>query len=256
MKKLFTLAVLLAFVYSGMAQSGSFAPHGAEWHFNVNTSPITYYRMAVEGDTIIQGHKCSIITRQFLGGNGDKQFVYEDNRVIYWYNQALQSFTTLYDFDAEEGDTWVCEVDSCAIEIQVLSVEEVTWESHTYRVQHVVPTGENYGSFYYGREGRIIEGIGEVSGLFPFPWVYFYNLYCGDYTDYLRCYSVDGEILYHEGNYDCDYMPDTEPSFPEWYYEIENNDGSMKRQTTQNHHPQQHALRPRHHHRNDARIHL
>ena len=44
-----------------------FAPQGAEWYFNLSsfmTSPISYYRMAVEGDTLIQGHQCSVITRQ------------------------------------------------------------------------------------------------------------------------------------------------------------------------------------------------
>ena len=209
MKKLvLTLVILLAFVFNGMAQHGSFAPQGAEWYFNVGTfmnSPITYYRMAVEGDTLIQGHMCSIITRPFFGGNGDAQYVYEENRKVYWYNQTLQAFTTLYDFDAEVGESWICEVDSCSFEIQVQSVEEETWEGHTYRVQHVYAIGEDeYNSFFNTGEGTIIEGIGEISGLFPYSGACTGAIYCGSSIEYLRCYLVDGEMLYHDGSYNCD----------------------------------------------------
>jgi len=162
--------------------------------------------LAVEGDTLIQGHMCSIITRPFFGGNGDAQYVYEENHKVYWYNQTLQAFTTLYDFDAEVGESWICEVDSCSFEIQVQSVEEETWEGHTYRVQHVYAIGgdEYYNSFFYTGEGTIIEGIGEINGLFPYPGACIGEIYCGNSIDYLRCYLVDGEMLYHEGSYDCD----------------------------------------------------
>ena len=206
MKKLvLTLAILLAFALGGVAQQGSFAPQGAEWYFNVSSfmgSPISYYHMEVFGDTIIQGHQCSVISRQFLGGNGDEQYVYEDNRKVYWYNQTLGRFTTLYDFDAEEGESWTCEVDSCIFEIHVSSVYQLTWEGHTYRVQQVYGWG-NY-EVYYSHEGSIVEGIGELGGLFPYPDACNGSIYDGQYPNYLRCYLVDGEMLYHFGEYDCD----------------------------------------------------
>ena len=206
MKKLFlTLAILLAFALGGMAQHGSFAPQGAEWYFNLSSfmgSPYSYYRMAVEGDTIIQGHTCSAITRQFLGGNGEKQYVYEENRKVYWYNQTLGRFTTLYDFDAEAGDSWVCEIDSCAFTVYVSHIDPVTWEGHTYRMQHVSAVGGGgSGKPFWG---YIIDGIGYEMGLFPDPYACSNSVYDGQYPDYLRCYLVDGEILYHQGDYDCD----------------------------------------------------
>ena len=203
-KALLTTAILLAFALGGVAQPGSFAPQGAEWYFNLSSfmgSPSSFYRMAVEGDTLIQGHTCSVITRHYLGGNGDKQFVYEDNGKVYWYNQTLQAFTTLYDFDAEVGDTWICDIDSCSFEVTVQSIEEVTWEGRTYRVQNIAPIEDEFFYFYYG---RIIEGIGSVDGLFPYPYACVGDIYDGTYPDYLRCYLVDGEMLYHEGEYDCD----------------------------------------------------
>ena len=181
-----------------------FAPQGAEWYFNLSsfmTSPITYYRMAVEGDTVIQGHQCSVITRQYLGGNGDKQYVYEENNKVYWYNATLDAFTTLYDFDAEEGESWICHIDSCSYEVTVQSVEQVTWGGRTYRVQNITPIEGEFFYFYYG---RIIEGIGSVEGLFPYPYACVGDMYDGPYPDYLRCYLVDGEMLYHEGDLECD----------------------------------------------------
>lgn len=220
MKKLvLTLVILLAFVFNGMAQQVSFAPQGAEWYFNVSSfmgSPISYYHMEVLGDTIIQGHTCSVITQQFLGGNGQEQYVYEDNGKVYWYNQTLRRFTTLYDFDAEVGESWICEVDSCSFEIQVQSVEEETWEGHTYRVQHVYAIGEDeYNSFFNTGEGTIIEGIGEISGLFPYSGACTGDIYCGSSIEYLRCYLVDGEMLYHGGDYECDEIVDVPyPSYP------------------------------------------
>ena len=182
-----------------------FAPQGAEWYFNVwgfMGDPDTYYHMEVLGDTIIQGHQCRIITRQFLGGNGDEQYVYEDNRVVYWYNQTMQAFTVLYDFNADEGDSWICDVDSCSFQIVVQSVNETVWEGHTYRVQQVISEGEEYNDPAF--DGLIIEGIGYEGGLFPYPWACSSSIYCGGYPDYLRCYFVNDEMLYHEGEYDCE----------------------------------------------------
>jgi len=200
-----TLVILLAFVFNGMAQRGSFAPQGAEWYFNLSSfmgSPISYYHMEVLDDTIIQGHDCSVITQQFLGGNGQEQYVYEDNGKVYWYNQTIQAFTTLYDFNADEGDSWICDIDSCSFVVHVQSVEEVTWEGHTYRVQWVTSEGGEYNDPAF--DGAIIEGIGYERGLFPYPWACSSSIYCGGYTDYMRCYLFNDEMLYHEGNYDCE----------------------------------------------------
>ncbi len=205
MKKLLSTLILFAFAIVGMAQPGSFAPQGAEWYFNLSSfmgSPVSYYHMEVLGDTIIQGHQCSIISPQYLGGNGINQYVYEDNGKVYWYNQTLQDFTTLYDFNAEEGDSWICEVDACTFEVRVSQVSQLTWEGHTYRVQYVYGWG-NY-DLYYSNQGTIVEGIGELSGLFPYPDACNGSIYDGQYPNYLRCYLIDGEMFYHYGEYDCD----------------------------------------------------
>ena len=177
----------------------SFAPLGAEWYFHVlSQGPITeppfhYIQYMVTGEEEKQGHTCSVI-------NG-YEYVYEEDGVVYWYNSTDEEFTVLYDFNAEAGESWYCAVaDYYPCLITVDSVGSVTWDGHTYRTQYVTGVIEDYWTVM---DGRIIEGIGYEKGLFPEVVI------DGPEYEYMRCYLVDGEMLYHEGDYDCDYVPQT-----------------------------------------------
>ncbi len=198
-----------------------FAPLGAEWYFHVwSQGPITeppfyYIRHAVTGEAEVQGHLCSVIDGY--------RYVYEEDGVVYMYNHSTDAFTVMYDFNAEEGDTWYCDIEegfTCLVTVE--SVDSVTWNGHTYRTQYVTGYIPDEGFLIY--DGRIIEGIGYEKGLFPHEFVYDGTEYA-----YMRCYLEDGELLYHEGDYDCDYVPGSQPQQPqfEWYYEIQNEDGSI-----------------------------
>ena len=201
-----------------------FAPLGAEWYFHVwSQGPITqpsfyYLKSMVTGEEEVQGHMCSEIDGHI--------YVYEENNVVYWYNQEMDAFTVLYDFNAEEGDSWICDVAEFPCLITVDSVGSVTWDGHTYRTQFVTGYIDDWSMPIMN--GRIIEGVGYEKGLFPEGMIF-----DGPEFDYMRCYLVDGEMLYHEGNYDCDYIPGNEPGnefFPqgtEWYYEIKHVNGSV-----------------------------
>lgn len=176
-----------------------FAPLGAEWYFHVlSQGPITeppfhYIQYMVTGEEEVQGHTCSVI-------NG-YEYVYEEDGVVYWYNSTDEEFTVLYDFNAEAGESWYCAVaDYYPCLITVDSVGSVTWDGHTYRTQYVTGVIEDYWTVM---DGRIIEGIGYEKGLFPEVVI------DGPEYEYMRCYLVDGEMLYHEGDYDCDYVPQT-----------------------------------------------
>ncbi len=202
-------------------EPSSFAPQGAEWYFHVwSQGPITeppfyYIRHAVTGEAEVQGHLCSVIDGY--------RYVYEEDGVVYMYNHSTDAFTVMYDFNAEEGDTWYCDIEegfTCLVTVE--SVDSVTWNGHTYRTQYVTGYIPDEGFLIY--DGRIIEGIGYEKGLFPHEFVYDGTEYA-----YMRCYLEDGELLYHEGDYDCDYVPGSQPQQPqfEWYYEIQNEDGSI-----------------------------
>ena len=205
----------------------AFAPQGAEWYFDVfnpwGTHP-EYQRFFVDGDTIIQGHQCSIITQHFVDtGHEGGEFVYEEDNKVYWFNPTTNAFSILYDFDAEAGESWNYEVGECSHQVTVDSVGSVTWNGHNYRTQWV---RFNEDVQYYS--GKIIEGIGYEKGLFPSIYVCDgLEMYDASEIEYLRCYVNDGEMLYHEGGYDCDETTITPPSHPEWYYEILNENGTI-----------------------------
>ena len=201
-----------------------FAPLGAEWYFHVwsqgpiTEPPFSYIRKTVSGVEEVQGHTCSVIDLY--------DYVYEEDNVVYWYNQANDAFTVLYDFNAEAGESWYCDIEECSFLVTVQSVDNVTWNNRTYRTQYVAGYyADNLDNVVF--EGKIIDGIGYEKGLF-FNWGSC-GIICGADYEYMRCYLEDGELLYHEGDYDCDYVPGNQPQQPqfEWYYEIQNEDGSI-----------------------------
>ena len=208
----------------------TFAPQGAEWYFDVfnpwGTHP-EYQRFFVDGDTVIQGHQCSIIDQHFIDtGHDGGEFVYEEDNKVYWFNPTTNAFSTLYDFDAEAGESWDYEVGDCTHQVTVDSVGSTTWLGHTYRTQWV----SYYEDPWVGSsgKGKIIEGVGYEKGLFPSIEVCNgWEVFDASEIEYLRCYVNDGEMLYHEGGYDCEQTTITPPSHPEWYYEILNDDGSI-----------------------------
>ena len=205
MKK--ALVILSTFVLAAWntvcGQTQEFAPVGAEWYFEVSSFfmvPASVFRMASIGDTVINGHQCRIITEPFLcfsEAQSGKQYVYNEGSVVYWYNVTIDDFTILYDFSLEAGEGWTIEIDSCSYYLEIESVEEVTWEGHTYRVQRL---RYDWPIFY----GDIIEGIGYVGGLFPDCASCSETAYDGPYPYNIRCYLEDGEQLYHTGPYGCD----------------------------------------------------
>ena len=214
-------------VMNSNGEPATFAPQGAEWYFDVfnpwGTHP-EYQRFFVDGDTIIQGHQCSIIDQRFVDtGHEGGEFVYEEDNKVYWFNPTTNAFSILYDFDAEAGESWNYEVGECSHQVTVDSVGSVTWNGHTYRTQWV---RFNEDVQYYS--GKIIEGIGYEKGLFPSIYVCDgLEMFDASEIEYLRCYVKDGEMLYHEGGYDCDETTITPPSHPEWYYEILNENGTI-----------------------------
>lgn len=172
-----------------------FAAQGAEWYYHVRSSwPMNYpdYHivMSVNGEADVLGHTCKVV---------DCNYIYEDNGTVYWYNQYNGDFTVLYDFNAQVGDTWTYDIDSCSYLVTVTNVGDVTWERHTYRTQTVSALSNNNG-YINVFSGQIIDGIGFEQGLFPNQGL----VNDTDPISYLRCYLIDGEKLYHEGSIDCD----------------------------------------------------
>ena len=160
-----------------------FAPLGAEWYFHVwsqgpiTEPPFSYIRKTVSGVEEVQGHTCSVIDLY--------DYVYEEDNIVYWYNQDNDAFTVLYDFNAEAGESWYCDITGCSFLVTVQSVDSVTWNNRTYRTQYVAGCyADNLDNVVF--QGRIIDGIGYEKGLF-FNWGSC-GIICGADYEYMRCY--------------------------------------------------------------------
>jgi hypothetical protein len=115
--KTLTLTFALFITYFVAAQN--FAPIGATWHYSENffyPYPYLEYFMKFEvtGDTIIDGHNCSIIHKDGKAvcyDRPDDEFVYSSNDTVFVYDQNYSVFRILYDFSANAGDSWEFIVD-------------------------------------------------------------------------------------------------------------------------------------------------
>lgn len=98
---------------SATAQTHTFAPVGAVWHYDATSS---VYRCTSEKDTVIKGQSCRKIIQRALTDTAlskyglrlyDHQtiFVYNTEDTVFVYNGSRDTFTPLYVFNVVAGDT-------------------------------------------------------------------------------------------------------------------------------------------------------
>ncbi len=174
----------------------------SEWYYEIlnENGSITYQYMYQAGDTIVQDEPTHILVR--INTLYDKdvheemthEYVYMRDGKVYWWNKTLEEFTVLYDFGAQEGDSWVTKVGTETLIMHVNSVETVEYEDKTYRMLHVSDVD---GLF----SGDIVCGIGHLTSFFP-------ERLMGDgdrmRVEGLRCYWIDDNLVFKLGDEDCD----------------------------------------------------
>ncbi|MCF8309656.1 MAG: T9SS type A sorting domain-containing protein [Bacteroidales bacterium] len=205
--------VLLLFLISGLkaALAQTWPPNEAEWYYKVSSMGgvyppyVSYQNIAVEGDTVINSQNCKIITRQNEQALCDNmgrttEYIYEENSKVYWYNTETETFTLLYDFTAEQGDTWSISVDNCSFDVFVDSINYISINGVQRKKLHITSDEPYYFS------GSIIENIGHTTSMFPDDIYWECNgAACdSDYLDGLRCYLEDNSMIYKPGDVACD----------------------------------------------------
>jgi len=206
-------AMLLLFFISGLkfASGQTWPPDNAEWYYEVSSMGVTfpayvsYQHIKVEGDTVINSQNSKIITRQNEQNLCDnmgrvREYIYEDNDKVYWYNTHTETFTLLYDFSAEQGDSWNISVDSCDFDVFVDSVDYVNINGVQHKELYITSDEPRYFS------GTIIENIGHTTSMFPKDIYWECNgVACdSDYLDGLRCYLEDNSMIYKPVDVACD----------------------------------------------------
>ncbi len=175
---------------------------GAEWYYEIlnDDGTITYQHLECVGDTLFdRGKRPKVIVRSNTHYNRTEtevthEYVYEENGVVYWWNRDLQEFTTLYNLNANVGDEWEIKVGTESLTMHVDAVENYEYEGRTYRMLHVSDPNDLFS-------GDIVCGIGHLTSFFPERLM---NRGKGYRVEGMRCYWVDGELVFKYGDRDCD----------------------------------------------------
>ena len=179
---------------------------GNEWYYEIlnENGSITYQYMYQAGDTIVNDEPTQILVKiNTLYDKGPheeitREYVYERDGKVYWWNKTLEEFTVLYDFSAQVDDSWVIKVGTETLIMHVDAVDYVEYEGRTYRVMHVSDPDDLFS-------GDIVCGIGHLTSFFPERLM---NNGDGVRVEGLRCYWIENELVFKIGNEDCDAIYD------------------------------------------------
>ena len=189
--------------YIGVDNSfGVLAPFGNEWYYEIENEngSITYQYMYQAGDTIVQDEPTHILVKintlydKDIHTDMTHEYVYERDGKLYWWNKTLEAFTVLYDFGAQEGDSWEIKVGTETLIMHVNSVEIVEYEGKTYRMLRVSDADDFFS-------GDIVCGIGHLTSFFPEKLM---DNRDGIRVEGLRCYWIEDELVFKPGDEDCD----------------------------------------------------
>ena len=207
---IFLLNVLFLTTLSTFSQS--FAPIGAEWHYNKDDgrSPARsqYYHYTVTKDTLYAGKNARKIEIEEFRYSGDSSFlapmfVFSRNDSVFYYNHLYQRYLLLYDFTAKAGDTlffplpdtsWITHsLNDSLFRVMVDSVSFLTINNKTLKKFHSRPL-DNYSFF-----GGYSEFIGSEFLMLPQ-----YLTMLPEHDGPLRCYQ-DSAIYIKFSTEDCDH---------------------------------------------------
>ncbi len=178
-------------------------PDNSEWYYEIlnDDGSTTYQHLEYAADTTIGTQRPKIIIRSNTQYDRDTiitevthEYIYEENGIVYWWNKDLEAFTMLYDLMADVGDEWEIKVGTDSLTMHVDAVENYEYDGKTYRMLHV--SDEN-GLF----SGNIVSGVGHLTSFFPERLM---NRGKGYRVTGLRCYWVEGNLIFKINRDDCD----------------------------------------------------
>jgi hypothetical protein len=198
-------------VFSGIEVNYPFV--GTEWYYEIEdeNGNLTYQHLEYAADTTVNNKDVVIIIRtNTLYDKSEftevtREYVYEENGIIYWWNKDLGEFTPLYDFGAEVGDEWEIKVGMESITMHVDTVEYQEYEGCLYKM--LIVSDEN--DFF---SGTIVCGIGHLTSFFPEKLMTRGKNYR---VEGIRCYWREGQLVFKYGDRDCDEV------YEEWHNGID-----------------------------------
>jgi len=215
--------ICLLFGKSIIAQDlgqNDFAPIGAKWYYDelagMGWSPyvVDYILYTSEKDTIINGQECrKIIKRHDIDCffRPKNEFVYSRHDSVFFYDEKIDTFQLLYNFNAEAGDNWsflysdIGEPGIDTLNVHVDSIGSLNANNQILRLLYVTNTAHLSAGYKRQYQARIAEKTGDLFFMFNFD--HFSNLVCdGNLSRGLRCYEDSDIGSYHiPGMEACDY---------------------------------------------------
>lgn len=186
---------------------------GMEWYYEIkdDAGNVTYQYLQCSGDTTVSQKDVKIILRtNTLYDKGQHQsvtheYVYGEAGVVYWWNKDQEEFTTLYDFNAQVGDEWEIKV---GLQNITMHVDEVTTCEYNGEIMKMLVVSDKDDCF----SGNIICNVGHTTSYFPEKLI---NRGDSEYSvDGLRCYWIDGDLMFADGNTECDKIYSVEENAP------------------------------------------
>lgn len=178
---------------------------GTEWYYEITNGngAITYQHLECAADTAINSRRAKVIVKsntlydKDLHAKITHEYIDYDDGVVYWWDKQSESYTTLYNFDAQIGDEWTIHVGNESITMHVDNVFYNDYEGKTYRVMTVSDANDIFS-------GDIICGIGHTTSFFPERLLNNRDID----VDGIRCYWSFGEQMIQFGDTDCDEIYD------------------------------------------------
>ena len=181
---------------------GLIAFQGSEWYYEIlnENGTTTYQHLEYAADTTVNHKDVQIIIRTNTLYDKDeyvevtREYLYEEDGMVYWWNKDLQEFTTLYNLDAEVGDAWEIKVGVESITMHVDAVSQYYFGGHLFKTIQVSDEDDVFS-------GTIVCGIGHLTSFFPERLMTQGKNYR---VEGMRCYWRDDELFFKYGDEDCD----------------------------------------------------
>lgn len=183
--RLLVLAILVLACFHKIKAQNYFTEN-TEWVYHAptyNPDIVSYTILKSLGDSIFNGDTLTYIEGRVNCAIGENSLIKQINKKVFRLNTCDSTFSLLYDFGAEQGDTLYIPADNCepfdTIVLLVDSVFQTNINGNNKKSLRLTSLSSTIADF----SGLVIEGIGNIDTFYPMLEV------CDPNGSALRCYS-------------------------------------------------------------------
>ncbi len=161
----FELIILFLLCSNSNLFAQNWNTENSTWYYGAFVYPnVTYVTIKLTGDTIINNQLCQKVEGECSCAYFASKYMYEDSNRVYRYDENLEEFHLLYDFNLNAGESWELYIDDSngPFEIYVDSVKHIELNGDSLKVQFI-----SFDDIYIDMGDSIIEGFGSSRCMFP-----------------------------------------------------------------------------------------